>query len=203
MKKLSITLLIGITLSFTFSAKGQESDFDPNKLKAEYFQDEKVKDGLIFNDNEGNSYRVKNSDYSRGVYIKKDDKWLKHGAFYSISNGRVTSKTTYSYGKKHGPYEAYHSNGKIQFEYSYQNNLKEGKWYQYRDNGTLFEECEYKNGIKEGKQITYHSNEKQQFVSTYVNGNRHGESLQYNDKGKLVARSQYNDGKKIGKTEWY
>ncbi len=203
MKKLSIVLLIGITLSFTYSAKGQESDFNPNELKAEYFQDQKVKDGLIFNDKKGTSYKVKNSDYSRGVYIKKDDKWLKHGAFYSISSGRVTSKTTYNYGEKHGPYESYHSNGKIQFQYSFQKNLKEGKWYQYRDDGTLSEEREYKNGMKEGTQISYHINEKKQFVSTYVNGKRHGESLQYNDEGKLVARSQYNAGKKIGKTQWY
>ena len=203
MKNLSIVITIGITLFFTYSVKSQETEFDPNKLKAEYFQDEKIKDGLIFSDKQANTFKIKNSDYSRGVYIKKDDKWLKHGAFYSISSGRVTSKTTYSYGKKHGPYEAYHSNGKLQFQYSFQDNLKEGKWYQYRDNGTLFEEREYKNGMKEGSQITYHSNEKKQFVSTYVNGKRHGESLQYNDEGKLVSRTQYKEGKQIGKTQWY
>ncbi len=196
-------LTIGITIFYSFLVKGQEADFDPNALKAEYFQDEEVKDGLIINDNQGNSYRIKNSEYSRGLYVYKDDKWLKHGAFYSISSGRVTSKTTYSYGKKHGPYESYYSSGKINFQYSFQNNLKEGKWYQYREDETLFQEFDYRNGLKEGAQITYHSNGRKNFVSTYVLGKKHGESLVYNDQGKLVSRSQYDAGKKIGKTEWY
>lgn len=203
MKKLSIILLFGITLPFSFSAEGQESEFDPNELKAEYFQNEEVKDDLLFNDKKGNSYKVNKSDNRRGVYIKKDDEWLKHGAFFNLSEGRVTRKTTYSYGKKHGPYEAYHDNGKIKFQYSYQNDLKEGKWYHYRENGNIYEECEYKNGKKEGTQITYRKNGEKMFVTTYVNDEKHGESLHYNPKGKLVARTQYKAGKQVGEKQWY
>jgi antitoxin component YwqK of YwqJK toxin-antitoxin module len=181
---------------------GQKSDFNPNTLKAEYFNDKSIKNGLIFNDNEGRSYKIKNSEYSKGLYIKKDNSWKKHGVFYFMSSGRVTSKTIYFYGKKHGIHEAYHSNGKIQFQYNYYNNLKEGKWYQYRDNGALIEEKSYKNNLIEGTKISYHSNGTKNFISTYVNGKREGERLQYNDKGKLISISNYKMGNKIGKTQW-
>lgn len=182
--------------------QGQKDDFDPNKLKAAYFKDKSVKDKLEFNDKKGNRFKVKNSEYSKGLYIKKDGKWLKHGVFYGLSSGRVTSKTIYFYGKRHGLHESYHSNGKTQFQYNYHNGIKEGKWYQYTSKGSLFEEKTYKNGVIEGTKTTYHSNGVQQFISTYVNGKRHGEVQQFNDKGRLVARSQYNMGQKVGKTQW-
>lgn len=193
--------LLGIVF-LSFSLQAQNSNFDPYKLKAEYFKNKDVKDGLLFDDQKGNAFKIKNSEYSRGLYIKKDGKWLKHGVFYSMTKGRVRAKTMYSYGKKHGAYESYHSNGKIQFQYNNKNNLKEGKWYQYRNDGSLFEEKVFKNGQIHGTKISYHLNGEKNFVSTYVNGKKHGERLQYNNKGKLIGRSQFNMGKKVGKTQW-
>lgn len=199
MKKF-ITLIV-IYLFFTPSW-AQES-FNPNELKAEYFNNEKVKDGLIFSDDKGQDYKVKNNEYARGVYIKKDDKWLKHGVFYGLYEGRITDKTVYKFGVKHGEHESYFKDGKVQFLYYYQDGKKHGKWYQYRNNGSLAEECSYQYGKKHGQRISYHGNGTQQFVCNYVEGKIQGEKLQYNEKGKLVARSHYVDGKKVGKTEWY
>jgi antitoxin component YwqK of YwqJK toxin-antitoxin module len=180
----------------------QESIFDPYKIEVEYFSDGGVKDGLIFNDKKGDTYKIKNSDYNKGLYLKYDGKFLKHGVFYSMSNGRVTSKTSYYYGKKHGEHLGYHSNGKIQFQYYYDNGKKNGKWYQYRDDESLFEEKEYKMGVLDGVKITYHSNGIKNFERTYINGLREGDTLQYNDKGKLVGRTKYKMGKRVGKTQW-
>jgi len=199
---INFMIVLGV-LIFSSSVQAQASSFDPNLLKAEYFNDEGVKEGLVFDDKKGNTFKIKNSKYSRGLYIQHDGKWLKHGVFYSVSSGRVTSKTMYFYGKKHGEHLGYHSNGKTQFQYYYNQGKKEGKWYQYRDDGSLFEEKVYENGVIEGTKISYHSNGVKNFVSTYINGKRNGESFQYNDDGELVGKSQYNMGKKVGKTQWY
>lgn len=201
MKKVSLILIL--TLIITPKLIGQNKKFDYKNLKPENFKNAQVKDGAVFNDKDGNTFKIKNTEGLKGLRLKQDGKWLKHGAFFSFYNGRLTSMTTYHYGKKHGPYEKYHANGKVQFEYSHKNNLREGNWRQYRDDGTIYEECTYKNGKIEGVKITYHTNEKKKFVNNYINGIRNGESLYYNDEGKLVSKSNYKMGKKVGKTQWY
>ena len=185
----------------------QSEEFDPYTLPAEHYNDASIKDKAEFSDKKGNQFRIKNSKYSRGLYIRHDKKWKKHGIFYSLSSGRVTSQTTYHYGEKNGPHLSFHSNGKVSFQYNYFEGKKHGQWYQYRDNGSLVEEKEYKNGLKDGPRTSYFSRKDGQtgpiqFTSTNVKGKTHGEKLQYNEDGKIVARSQYNMGKKIGKTQW-
>lgn len=204
MKKtvLNFIMILGV-LIFSITLHAQEFDFDPNKLKAEYFNDKGVKDGLVFNDKKGNTFKIKNNDYSRGLYIKHEGKWLKHGVYYEMSSGRVTSKTLFVYGEKNGEYLAYHSNGNLNFRYHFNKGIKEGKWYQYRDDGSPFEEKEFKNGVIEGTKISYHPNGLKEYVSTYVNGKRHGETLGYNKEGKLISGTKYNMGEKVGKTQWY
>jgi antitoxin component YwqK of YwqJK toxin-antitoxin module len=197
MKTLLRIFIIGITCLFSFSVKSQESSFDPNKLKVEFFEDAQIKDGLIFDDDKGNSYKIKNSKYSNGVYIKKNKQWLKHGVFYTLSDGRKTAMTTYYYGKKHGAHESYYKNGKTQFQYTFENNLKEGSWYQYRENGALVRMSNYKNNLKDGMQFSYHFNGKEEFVTPYVNGLKHGGQLHYNDKGKFLSSIQYEMGKSL------
>ena len=203
MKNLSIITFFTLLLAFICDVQAQEQkvEFDPAKLKAEYFAEKEIKDKLEFSDKKGNQYRIRNSDYSKGLYIKKDDKWLKHGIWFSHSSGRLTSQTTWSFGKREGAYISYHSNGEKNFEYEYKNDVKDGNWFQYNDKGKLVEQKVYKNGILEGPKISYHSNGEKSFTSTYVNGELHGEKLQYNDRGKLVARTKYNMGEKVGKTE--
>lgn len=186
----------------------QNEEFAPEKIKAEYYQDEGVKDQLVFDDKKGNTYKVKNSKYTKGLYIKDGDKWLKHGIFYSVSKGKVTSQTTYVMGVKHGDRRSFHSNGKVMIQYNNKEGKKDGQWSHYSDDGSLFEEFVYKDGVKHGPSAMYHngpgdSTGEKNFVRTYVNGKKHGEVLQYDSKGKLVGRSQYNMGKKVGKTEWH
>jgi len=189
-------------------ASAQDAEFDPGKIKAEYYEDVAVEDKLIFDDKKGNTFKVKSSKYTRGLYIKDGDKWLKHGIFYSMSKGKVTSQTTYFMGKKHGDRRSFHSNGKVMIQYDNKEGKKHGAYYHYTDDGSLFEECIYKEGLKHGPATSYHNGSgdttgRPQFTKTYVDGKKHGEVLQFNDKGKMVGRSQYNMGKKIGKTQWY
>lgn len=180
----------------------QESSFNPDKLKVEYFTNKTIKDGATFNDKEGKNFKIRNSDYSKGLYIKKDKKWLKHGVWFSMYKGRVTKKEVYSEGKKNGLSESYHKNGKVQFEYNYVNNLKEGMAYQYRADGSKVHQTPYKSNKMEGQRIEYTPKGKISFKKDYKNGLRHGEVLQYTN-GKLVARTQYKEDKKVGKTKFY
>ena len=203
MKKTVLHLLIILGTLICSPLKAQESSFDPNKLKSEYFNDKEVKDGLVFNDKKGNTFKIENSDYSKGLYVKKKEKWVKHGVWYNMSGGRVIKKQIYTYGKKNGVFEEYHKNGKVKKEYQFVNGIKQGMEYQYRDDGTKIYECPYQNDKMEGVKIEYRSNGSISSKKNYKNGEKHGESLHYNDKGKLVARSQYEFGKKVGKTQQY
>ena len=197
------TILLVIAFFSVISGGAQDSNFAPNQLKAEYFQDKNVKHNLEFNDKKGNSFKILNTDSSKGLRIKKNNKWLKHGAYYTYINGKLDSKTIYNYGKKEGSYESYYSSGKIKFQCDYENDKIEGTWKCFYENGTLLKEINYKKGLKEGTRITYYPNGEKNFVTSFSNDLRHGESLQYNNKGKLESKTEYNNGEKLGKTIWY
>jgi antitoxin component YwqK of YwqJK toxin-antitoxin module len=200
--KLQLILKLIIVFSVSTSS-AQALKFDPNKIKAEYFQDKEVKHKLEFNDKKGNSYKIYNTKYSKGLYIKKNEKWQKHGVHYTYSSGKISSKTTYLYGKKEGKYESYQSNGKVKYKCDYVKDKKDGLWQHFRDDSSIFEEIPYSKGLKEGTRIEYHRNGVKNFVTQYSNGVRDGDNLQYNNKGKLVAKTKYSRGKKLGKTIWY
>jgi antitoxin component YwqK of YwqJK toxin-antitoxin module len=189
-----------IVLAFTFLfmsiVNGQE-DFDPNKLEEKFFQNEKIVNESTFTDKLGNSYKIINTEYSKGVCIKKDGNWLKHGVFFSFSGGRKTNKTTYSYGKKHGEWENYYDGIKLQFKCTYQNDLKEGTWYQYREDGAKWREKVYKNNLVEGDEFVYYPGGTIYFINKYVNDKKHGESIQYKENGDVFSKTQYNMGVKV------
>ncbi|MBL4905999.1 MAG: hypothetical protein COA50_08395 [Flavobacteriaceae bacterium] len=199
---LNCMLILGILISSNFVI-AQESNFDPFKLKAEYFNDKGVKDKMVFSDKKGNSFKIKKSDFSNGVYIKQGEKWLKHGVWLSTYEGRITEKIVYSFGKKHGVRESYYENGKVQFEDQFVKGVQQGISFQYRADGTKVYECPYVIGKKEGVKIEYERNGSISFKKNYKNGKLQGEYLQYNNDGKLVARTYYELGKQVGKTEWY
>lgn len=202
MKLLAIVLSIFFTS--TIHAAEQSQPFDYTKIKPEHF--EKLEDDQQFTDEQGLTFKIKNTKYARGVYIQHEEngkkRWKKHGAFYSLYEGRVTEMQEYVLGEKHGLREAYHKNGKVQFREQYQRNKKHGLWEQFNNKGNKVAQCDYVDNQKHGKCYDYHSNGKVNFDKDYVSGKRHGQVLQYNSKGKLVARSTYNEGKKVGKTEW-
>jgi antitoxin component YwqK of YwqJK toxin-antitoxin module len=189
-----ITIFLIFFSSILFS---QNKNFDPNNLKPEYFKDASIKDNAEFNDKEGHTYKIKNSASSIGLYIKKDNSWVKHGVWHEYYEGNLASKAIYSYGKLHGRKDTYRSNGKVQFSYEYVNGVQEGKSYQYWETGSLYEECPYVNGKKDGLKITYRENGTIQFKTNFKEGQRHGDHYQYDDKGTQVAHEQYNMGKKI------
>jgi antitoxin component YwqK of YwqJK toxin-antitoxin module len=200
--KLKLLLLLP-ALFVVIHVNAQETEFDPNKLKSEYFQDKDVKDGLVFDDKKGNTYKIKNSEYNKGLYIKQGSNWLKHGAFYTYYNGKVNSKTMCKLGKREGLSEKYNSNNGIKRRCNFKNNLKNGVDQFYQDDGVLFEEKTYKNGLAEGTRTEYYSNGQEHFVTLFSNDKRHGESLQYDKNGKLLSKTEYKEGNKIGKTVYY
>ncbi len=65
-------MVLGIII-FSNSLRAQESSFDFNNLKIEDFNDEKVQDGLVLDDEKRNTFKINNSDYSKGLYIRKDN----------------------------------------------------------------------------------------------------------------------------------
>lgn len=181
--------------------KAQSDSFDPHKLKAEYFQQAKVANGQQFSD-QGESYKIKNSNYSKGLYVKHDGRWLKHGAWFNLSSGRVSQKTQYHYGQRHGERINYRSDGQVRQERTYQKGVQTGTEYFYREDGSMSYEVPVVDGKWQGTKIEYHSNGSIAFKKNYKEGKLHGEYLQYNDEGKIVARSQYQNGKQVGKTQW-
>jgi len=203
---LIVVFVLSYLMSFASIAAAQKA-FDYTQVKPEHYA--KLEHKSQFTDKQGDTYKIHNTKYSKGLYIQITEngrsKWKKHGRFYSISSssGKTTGFVTYHYGTKEGPAESYNSKGQVKFKKLFKDGVLEGPWQQFTDKGKLFEECVYVAGKKHGQQITYHSNGQPQFTSTYVEGKREGETLQYNDKGKVVSKKIYKNGKQIGKTQWF
>lgn len=199
-----LAVVLSIFLISTAHTAEQAEPFDYTKIKPEYF--DKLQDKQQFTDEQGLTFKIKNTKYARGIYIQHEEngkkRWKKHGAFYRLYDGRVTEMQEYVRGEKHGLHESYRKDGKVQFRTQYQRNQKHGLWEQFSNKGNKVAQCDYVNNQKHGKCYGYHSNGKVQFDKDYVNGKRHGQVLQYRDTGKLVGRSTYKEGKKVGKTEW-
>jgi len=210
MKNGVVIYTIALIMLLSGLAYGQQATIDLQALKFEDYKNAKVKNDQVFQDKSGDSYKIAITDTRRGLFIKKDGKWLKHGVFYSVSSssGKLSSQTTYIFDIKHGEYISYHANGKVNFLYNYDKGNKHGKWYQYRDDGSLTTEKEFENGTQVGYRIEYHrgsenSNGPVNFKVPYENGKMHGEKLQFNAEGILVSKTTYQNGEKIGKTEWF
>lgn len=205
MKRISISSVSKALMAMTMIAAfhiGAAQDFNPNNLQPEYFNSKEVVNKMEFQES-GETYRVTNSDYSRGVSIKVGNSWKKHGVWYSMYEGRITGKSYYEKGLRNGPKEDYHRNGEVQFFQMYKDSKRHGKYYQYRDDGTMSNEANYEYGLKEGEEKDYERSGNVQFRKTWKNGKLHGTKYQYNSKGKIVAETVYQDGKQIGKTKWY
>ena len=194
-----ISLIIALIVLISVSGFAQEK-FDPYKLKTEYFSDASIKDKLEF-DHDGESFKIVNTESTKGLKIKHKGSWKYHGIVYKYYKGKLSSQTNYYYGAKEGEYKSFNSKGQLKFHYYFKNNKKHGNWTQYTDKGKLFQEYIYENDKKHGKSTMYHSNGQPQFVKTWVNVKVHGESLHYNDKGKLVSKKVYDMGNQVGKTQ--
>ncbi|MGH1371235.1 MAG: toxin-antitoxin system YwqK family antitoxin [Cellvibrionaceae bacterium] len=191
-------------VALSFSSGLWSAPFDYTKIKPEHYKDLKHRSEFV--DKDGQSFRIENSEYSKGLYIQVvkngSKKWRKHGVFYSYYKGKMTEMETYSYGKREGLRESYQGKGVINFREYYQNGRRHGSWEQFNSKGKLVAQCNYSNGDKQGKYYSYY-NGKVDFEKDYVDNKLHGEVIQFNSKGKIVARTQYSKGKQVGKTQWY
>ena len=197
MKNRNILILLIILTHFTIYA--QKTKFNPYKIEAKYFSNQK--NDKAFTEEDGNTYKIKVSGNSRTLLIRHNKQWEKHGVYYEMySNGSVKKKYSYKYGEKEGEAIHYFTNGKIISEVTYKNNLKEGKYYYYRNNekDTLIEVTNYKKGQKEGTKYVYWADgTTKKLEQEYKDNKRNGSSCNYDTKGKLTNCSEFVNGKKI------
>lgn len=199
---LATCLLVASPLN---AATGKQVDY--TNLKPEDYEGIEHKSEFV-DSNTGETFRVKNDKYGRGLWIKVTEgdrsQWKRHGAYYELrSDGSVSAMKVYSYGSKEGTWESYTRKGGVKFRTRYVGNLRNGLYEHFTDRGKLFEQGEYKDNRKEGKWTQYY-NGKVHFETSWQNGQRHGEKLQYStSSGKVVARTTFQNGKQVGKTQWY
>jgi len=154
------------------------------------------KDGTRFTDGLGHTYEIKKSKTELGMrlstLVNGKEKWVKHGVIYTLRYGTqiVIKITTWSYGKKDGETQEYHSNGTLKTKGRYAKNIKTGLWERYTDKGKPSKQETYKNNKKNGKTIEYNTYVKKdrqpQFIKHYKDNKKHGLFEQYNSQGIRV-----------------
>ncbi|MGH1370824.1 MAG: toxin-antitoxin system YwqK family antitoxin [Cellvibrionaceae bacterium] len=198
---LSVFLLIGSLIVGSRTALADAIDLA--QLKPEHYS--KLKHRSVVTDKDGNSYRVHNKEWSKGLYIsikaKGKDTWKKHGAFYRYRDGKIIELTTYAFGLKQGINEVYSEKGLLKRRLLYSKDKKNGPAEEFDDKGVIFKRMTYKDSQKHGKFYIYH-NEKVSFEKDYVNGDIHGKVIQYDRHGNVEGVSHYVRDKQVGKTQW-
>lgn len=179
----------------------------PLDLKPEDFKGDDKKDGKEFSEN-GVQYRIVNRAETKGILIKKDSGWKKHGMHYKFnSQGVLIEKTPYVEGKIHGLQEKFSDNGQRTIETPYSEGLKNGVEKSYRDDGRCYQETPYTAGNREGKEIKYTPFDTasvkrmvKEFEYNWVKNKKHGEVLQFNKNGTIVSREFFQNDNKVGDT---
>lgn len=197
--KLKNILIVFITVASITTIYAQKTKFDPHTIEVEYFSTKN--NDKTFTEDDGNTYKIKSTKYSKELFIRKNKKWLKHGVFYEMyKNGTVKKKYRYEDNKKEGEAISYFSNGKIYTKCTFKNNLKEGKHYQYQNNkkNTLYEEKDYVKGDVDGTVTAYYADGiKIRSIKEYKNDEKHGSSCSYLINGDKNMCTYWDNGKKI------
>lgn len=181
-----------------FVATGQESNVDPFKMEVEFYDVKGSEDRLEFSDKKGNTFRINKTPNSRGLYIKNNGNWVKHGVWYDLSDGIITKKTIFDFGKKNGLCVSYRKeNGKPRRESPYVNNVLEGTVIDYRSNGRVSQKCDYVGGKRNGKCTNYREDGSIVTTQEYKNNKWHGMRIYYNSKGEAKSKDYYQNGKKV------
>lgn len=172
------------------------------ELKPEYFN--QLEDGTTFNDQlDGQTieFKVVNRKSEKGVKIKSDGRWLKHGAYHLFSSRKLKRTTRYVAGKKHGEEVIYRSSdGSLLRKTDWAVGEKDGLDVQYHKNGNKSQEMDYVNGQKHGRGAWYDSDGSLSTERGYENNVQHGLMKHY-DKGRLTHTQLFTNGKG-GKTNW-
>lgn len=187
-----ITILCSVFLFATQALANDYSNIEPS-----YF--DKYENNHVFTDDKGHDIRVKNTRLNKGLYIKINGEWLKHGAHYRYrGDGKLLTRITFNKNIKNGSFKQYHPDGSLCFDYNYLNNKRHGVYYQYRDNdykNTVFNKFNYVDGMKQGKAYRYDNLGRISREYNYLNDRRHGEAITYNpETGEIATTLLYNNG---------
>ena len=79
---------------------------DPMNLTLADFESASMKDGALLKI-DGNTYKVVNSSYRKGLQIEHKGQWVSQGLHLELSGGKLISEITYDQGKRNGPYRKY------------------------------------------------------------------------------------------------
>ena len=176
---------------FCFAATAQTID-NPFTITQNTFTELNLKHHSFADDKEGNQYKVINSTIEKGLLIKVNDEWKKHGKYFRYTSGKLTQENSYNSGKKHGKEIRYFSDGQKNWEYEYSEDIKNGPFkIIYQKNGQICQEGTYKNGKKDGEEIYRYETGIKKQVKTYQNG-KVIRAAQYNSEGVKISDNTYN-----------
>ncbi len=107
-----------------------------------------------------------------GVYFNslKDSTWC----YYSYYDHSVTTRETYTRGKRNGVMINYYSNGNPSEKITWVNDKKNGPWEQYFADNTLKLKTTFKDGQLDGEFLVNYDSGKPYLKGAYKNGLREG-----------------------------
>ncbi len=127
-----------------------------------------------------------------GVYYNsvKDSTWC----YYSYYDHSLTTRETYSKGKRNGPMINYYNNGNPSEKISWVNDKKDGPWEQYFANNMLKLKAMYKEGKLEGEFLVNYDSGKPYLKGGYKNDLREGKWIFFNEDGTTDMELAYHGG---------
>lgn len=194
--------IIIFTIIYCNVTKAQDSLFNPLKLKLDMFKNEKIKDGVIYKNN-GEEYKIINTSYEKGLKIKKNGEYVRHGVFFTTSNGNIETEIVYNFGCKIS-YQKYYTDGKEKGKLyetgQYKDCLKDGIWLTYNRNGDVLMSMNFKNDLKNGTSKIYSTSNGKIYLSSeceWKDGLRHGSETFYGNNGRVYDIDVWVNGVKV------
>lgn len=180
-----------VTLFLFVSLASAQTSVDPFALLPDFFDSDRSDNGVVFQDNKSHTYKIVNTTIEKGLLIKDEHDWLRHGVVYNYTAGKINIKTTYNLGVREGEQCEYYSNRSEKSSCFYKDNLKDGACIRYFENGRKEREGTYKMGVKHGKFIRYYDNGKKESDRRYENGQVTGVVYQWRRDGTLISDNRY------------
>jgi hypothetical protein len=208
---MKLTLLISLLL-ITSTSFSQEKSFDPFEITGSFFDGKGEK--FEFSSH-GGQYRAISYETKRGLEIKVNGEWKKHGRWMYFEKSTFVKGVYiayemehYKFGVLHGEYERWNNSSsdgiqKPKRKCTYIDGLKEGKYLNYHHSGSLEEEGEYINGKREGQFIRYMDNDgkkekgPKKYIVDWKNDMQYGYKIGYNRDGVEITRSKWENDKRV------
>jgi antitoxin component YwqK of YwqJK toxin-antitoxin module len=129
---------------------------------------------------------------AEGNYLrnKRDSIWT----FYNDVTHRISNKTGYREGMKHGISQSFYPFGNVAEEVHWENDRKEGAWQQFFEKGGLKLSATYRDNKLEGSFVIYFPDGKKETEGIYRNNLPEGTWTRYNADGTIMSALEYKNG---------